>query len=225
MGEQRNCLSEISHFQINDVKMEISPWPAVWFHDTPTAVFCLHDLGLLSWPLLWILFLSMHYHYQIPFQRFVPHILFQYSQSFNGNNWIINGAQKKSQQKMSQGNVHTERMCWLCLVLQNSFPPPPCFAPTGRHTRPRCAHAGQILLWPERVRPRCLLFEGVLQSEGLLPLHVFTLPGNRQASIPTWITFSHCWAERVPFCCCCCCCSLVRKRRMMRRSTAWVRTT
>lgn len=26
---------------------------------------------------------------------------------------------------MSQGNVHMERMCWLCLVLQDSFPPHP----------------------------------------------------------------------------------------------------
>lgn len=59
--------------------------------------------------------------------------------------------------------------CVLCaLFVQN----------TGRCARPGCTYTGQILLWPERVWPCCLLSERLLQSEGLFSLYVFSLSGK-----------------------------------------------
>lgn len=49
---------------------------------------------------------------------------------------------------------------------------------TGRCTGLGCTHTGQILLWPQGIWSRCLLSKRLLQSEGLLPLHVFTLSGK-----------------------------------------------
>ena len=58
---------------------------------------------------------------------------------------------------------------------------------TGRCTRPRCTYTGQVLLWPERIWPCCLLPERLLQSEGLFSLHVFPLSGKI-----VWIQYLRC---------------------------------
>lgn len=63
------------------------------------------------------------------------------------------------------------KMMWLFLYFI-------VFTNTGRRARPGCTYCGQILLWPKRVWPCCLLSERLLQSEGLFPLYVFSLSGR-----------------------------------------------